>query len=94
MDHIEDLPRPISEGRIKISKASGPDLDALMVRVRPTIPTSEIPIGILLSMICSNSGKASAALVSKDLLTVRSLIEEQVSFGLRALLQLEQEMED
>jgi hypothetical protein len=52
---------------------------------------NELPPQILLNFICANSGKASAALGQGEIGTAKSLIEEQITMGIRALAQLEKQ---
>ena len=91
MNEQETLGRPVSESGTRITKAPAEDelgLTGVWERVRPTVMRNELPPQILLSFICSNSGKASAALSEGQTGAAMTLIEEQITMGLRALAQL------
>jgi hypothetical protein len=89
----DDIRRPISEGSVKVSrdKSFGPNLDSIMTRVRPVLGGNDLP-GILLSMVCSCAGKASAAIVANNLEEARNIAEEMARLSIKALAQIEEEV--
>lgn len=85
----EEVGLPLREGGIRISRAKeDPDreINNIIARIRPYLAHDEqIHPCVLLSFVCSNSGKASRAIAEGEKGLAQTLILEQIGWAIQAL---------